>query len=166
MLRNWEILYFVCLLYLESVQKKLSCRRRIIKSLFEKLCPAVNYGAERYIFSHKSVALSALVRCKFSFYFLGGNPPHAWFLSPKTCLDTKKNNFFQKHIFWSFCWKHTEQDRWKLIQNIKFHELCAVMKGLDNISLISSFHFTLVSCHERCTIPVPQKSSPPDLQSR
>ena len=78
--------------------KKLSCRRRIIKSLFEKLCPAVNYGTERYIFSHKSVALSTLVRCKFSFYFF-------WKIlhTPDFCLQkhvwTQKNSFFQKCRF-------------------------------------------------------------------
>ena len=86
-------------IFISKVCKKLSCRRRIIKPLFEKLCPAVNYGTERYIFSHKSVALSTLVRCKFSFYFFLENPPRAWFLSPKTRLDTKKTTFFQKRNF-------------------------------------------------------------------
>ena len=65
-------------------------------TFLEKLCSTANYGTESYTFSHKSVALSAVVRCKYSFYFFLKNPPHAWFLSPKTRLNTKKIIFFQK----------------------------------------------------------------------
>ena len=85
-------------IFISKVCKKLSCRRRIIKPLFEKLCPAVNYGTERYIFSHKSVALSTLARCKFSFYFF-------WKIlhAPGFCLQkhvwTQKRQLFFKNTF-------------------------------------------------------------------
>ena len=87
--------------FISKVCKKLSCRRRIIKPLFEKLCPAVNYGTERYIFSHKSVALSTLVRCKFSFYFFGKSSTRLVSVS-KNMFGHKKDNFFQKRDFYRF----------------------------------------------------------------
>ena len=121
--------------------QKLSCSRQFIKSLFEKLCPTVNYSTERYIFSHKSVALSTLVRCKFSFYFFWKILHTPGFCLQKHVWTQKKRLFFKNVKFWSFCCKHTEQNIWKLIQNTKLHELCAVMKGLDDISFISSVHF-------------------------
>ena len=144
MLRNWEILYFVCLLYLESVQKKLSCRRRIIKSLFEKLCPAVNYGTERYIFSHKSVALSTLVRCKFSFYFFW-KILHAWFLSPKTRLDTKKTTFFQKHNFLIVLLKTHWTEPMKVDTKHWISRTLRSYEGADDIPFFLSFHFYLTT---------------------
>ena len=75
--------------------KKLSYRRIIIKSLFEKLYPAVNYGTERYTFSHKSVVLSAVVRCKYSFYFFGKSFTRLVSVSKNT-FEHKKTFFFQK----------------------------------------------------------------------
>ena len=75
--------------------QKLSCSRQFMKTFFKKLCPTVNYGTESYIFSHKSLALSAVVRCKFSVYFFG-----KILHTPGFCLQkhvwTQKNHFFQK----------------------------------------------------------------------
>ena len=139
--------------------QKLSCSRQSIKLLFEKLCPTVNYGTERYIFSHKSVALSAVVRCKFSFYFFWKILHTPGFCLQKHVWTQKKICFSKTWNFWSFCCKHTEQNIWKLIQNTKLHELCAVMKGMDDISFISPVHFTLVGCRETYTFLALQKSS-------
>ena len=136
--------------------KKLSCGRRIHEITFWKLCPAVNYGTERYTFSHKSVALSAVVRCKFSVYFFGKILHTPGFCLQKHVWTQKRQLFSKIQNLWSFCWKHTEQYRWKLIQNMRIHELCAVMKGLTIFHSSYLFTFTLLRTREDKLFRVPK----------
>ena len=130
--------------FISKVCKKLSCRRRIIKPLFEKLCPAVNYGTERYIFSHKSVALSTLVRCKFSFYFF-------WKIlhAPGFCLQkhvwTQKIHFFQKRIFLIVLLKTHWTEPMKVDTKHWISRTLRSYEGADDIPFIVSFHFYLTT---------------------
>ena len=124
--------------------KKLSYRRIIIKSLFEKLCPAVNYGTERYIFSHKSVALSTLVRCKFSFYFFGKSSTRLVSVSKNT-FGHKKDNCFSKTHFLIVLLKTHWAEQMKVDTKHENSWTLRSYEGADDISFVSSFHFYLTT---------------------
>ena len=131
--------------FISKVCKKLPCRRRIIKPLFEKLCTAVNYDTERYIFSHKSVALSTLVRCKFSFYFF-------WKIlhSPGFCLQkhvwTQKMQLFSKNTeFLTVLLKTHWAEHMKVDTKHENSWTLRSYEGADDISSILSFHFYLTT---------------------
>ena len=79
---------------------------RIQKNTFKKLCPAVNYSTESYTFSHKSMVLSAVVRCKYSFYFFEKSSTRLVSVSKNT-FEHKNTNFFQKWEFLDYFVENT-----------------------------------------------------------
>ena len=86
----------------KTLTNKCFCSRESKKQLLKKLRFAVNYSTESYTFSHKSMVLSAVVRCKYSFYFFWKilHTPgfclqkHVWTQKYKLFSKMKKNDRF------------------------------------------------------------------------